>query len=414
MINGEDQMFYFKIGFRNIIKNFRKTMITMATLVVGMSALLVFSGSNSYMFKNYRENQIHDQYGHFQVYAKGYLQNGKDYPFDYLIDDYKNVAGEFKKIPGVKFVAPRLSFSGLISGDNMSTVIMGLAGSPVEENQMNSSPITNGAFISADDQAGIVAGDGLLKKLSGSLGDNFTIMATMKGGGINGMDAVVKGVKKGYGEFDQLGKMYVLANLDRVQRLLNVGNSVDSLIIMLDRTEDVGKIEPQISLICDRLGLEYRRWDQLAVFYKSAKAMYDMDMLILTIIILSILIFIIANTMSMNLLERIREIGTIRALGTTRTKVAGIFLAESTLIGLIGSIAGTFAGLLIAALINLFGGIYHAPNVFVPEGYSSYVVPEIGGVIVYFFLFIIVALISAFGTARKASKMSIADALRWI
>jgi putative ABC transport system permease protein len=407
-------MFYLKLGFRNIIKNIRKTLLTMATLVVGMAALLVFSGANSYQFKHFREDQINTEYGHFQVYEKGYLQNGKDYPFDYLIPDYAKALEEFKKIPGVKFVAPRLSFSGIISGDNVSTVIIGTAGSPGEENLMNSSPITNGAFISTEDQSGIVAGDGLLEKLSGGLGDDFTIMATMKGGGINGMDAVVRGVRKGYGEFDQLGKMFVLANLDRVQRLLNVGASVDRLIIMLDRTEDVEKIEPRIRDLCERLGLEYRRWDDLAVFYKSAKAMYDMDMLILTIIILSILIFIIANTMSMNLLERIREIGTIRALGTTRTQVSGIFLAESTLIGIIGSITGIAAGMILAVLINIFGGIYHAPNIFMPKGYFALVVPEISGVLAYFFLFIVVALVAAYGTARKASKMSIADSLRWI
>ena len=115
---------------RNIIKNIRKTAITMATIVTGMAALLIFSGNNTYLFKTMRENFVITQYGHFQIYAKGYIENGRDYPFDYLIKDYSDVSEELKKIPHVKFVAPRLSFTGLISGDKMSTAVMGIAGSP--------------------------------------------------------------------------------------------------------------------------------------------------------------------------------------------------------------------------------------------------------------------------------------------
>jgi putative ABC transport system permease protein len=407
-------MFYIRIGLRNIIKNIRKTALTMATLIAGMAALLIFSGNNSYMFKVMRENFINTQFGHFQIYARGYLENGNDYPFDYLISDYKKAAEEFKKIPGVKFIAPRLSFKGLISGDKISTSVMGIAGNPEDEKLMNAPALTNSPFISSGDPSGIVAGDGLLKILSGGIGDSFTIMTSMKGGGINGMDAVVRGIRKGYGEFDQLGKMFVLADIDRVERLLNVGGSAGSLIVMLNRTDDVGKTEPIVRSVCEKLGLEYKRWDQLAVFYKSVKAMYDMDMLIITIIIMAILIFVIANTMSMNLLERIREIGTMRALGTTKMKVALIFLAESALIGIIGSIAGTAFGLLGSVFINSTGGIYHQPNIYAPSGYHTYIVPETRSIAAYILLLTIVAIISAVSTARKASRMAIADTLRWI
>ncbi len=407
-------MFYFKIGLRNIIKNLRKTSLTMATLVFGMASLVVYSGSNTYLFRVFREGIIHSQYGHFQIYRSGYIKNGKDYPFDYLIDNYKEVIEEIKKIPEVKFIAPRLSFSGLISGDKMSTVIMGIAGSPDEETIMNSSKKITGEFIKNNDPSAIVAGDGLLKKLSGSPGDNYTIMSTMKGGGLNGINAVVKGVRKGYGESDQMSKMYVLANLQSVQTLLNLSNSVDTLIVMLEKTEDISRVEPEIKSICNKLGLEYKKWNDLAVYYKSVKGMFDMNMFVLSLIILAILIFIIANTMSMNLMERIREIGTIRALGTTRIQVAGIFLAESFLIGIIGSAAGITLGYIIAAVINIKGGIYNPPSVFQPDGFTTYIKPEFSVILVYLFFFIVVAVFSAVFTARKAAKMDIADALRWI
>ncbi len=405
-------MFYFKLGWRNILKNLRQTSLTMATLVIGMASLAVFSGSNSYLFREFSERIIKTQYGHFQLYAGGFLKNGRDCPFDYLIHDYKKVIEKLKMIPHVKFAAPRLSFNGLISGDKDSTVIMGLAGMPEEEKLMDSSLVTNGDFISADDQSGLVAGDLLLGKLEGNISDTFTIMATMRGGGINGIDARVKGVRKGYGEFDKMSGMFVLANLKKIQNLLNVGESADTIVVMLDSTLNMPAAEPAIKEICRTMGLEYKRWDELAVFFESVKDMFNMNILILTIIIIAILIFIIANTMSMNLLERTREIGTIRALGTTRIKVAGIFLAESALIGAIGSFAGIIAGLIIAFAVNLSGGIYHKPSSAASNGYTTFIEPELSGLIMYFVIFIAAAVLSAVSTAGKAAKTDISEALR--
>ncbi|MGA2141171.1 MAG: FtsX-like permease family protein [Brevinematales bacterium] len=401
-------MFYFKLGLRNIIRNFRKTMLTMATLTIGMAAILLYNGSNAYVFGQFSENLIRSEYGHFQIYKSGYLANVDDHPYDHLIEGYREISGELMKIPGVKFVAPRLSFSGLIASDNTSTTIYGQAGNPRQENKFWHNTISNGSFISSDDPEGILAGKGLVRRLSGELGDTFTIMATMKGKGLNGIDVKLKGVID-LGEADARNKMYGLVNLDRAQHLLGVGQSVDRLLVMLDNTAKMQKVEPEIREICSNNGLEYRRWDELAVVFKGIRDMFKMNEYILCGIIISILTFIIANTMSMNLLERMREIGTIRALGTNRKRVMYIFLAESSLIGLIGSFAGIILGLLLALCINLTGGIYHGPS-----GYHTFIAPQLQGILIYMLVFILDAAVSALMTARRASRMYIAETLRYI
>ncbi len=408
-------MFYLKIGLRNIIKNFRKTLLTLLTISVGMAALAVYSGSNNHMFQMLRDYIIHSQTGHFQLYKKGFPLYQNEFPFDYLIDNYRDVLKELYKIPEIKFIAPRLKFSGLISSDKKSAMVMGQGGDPEAEKLMENDPLSAGNFLSPDDKSNdSILGEGLIKKLSGRIGDDFTLMAAMKGGGLNGLDITVKGVKKGGGESDVLSKMFLLAGLDNIQKLLNVPDSADTLIVMLKDNKYINKVEPEIREICSRFGLEYKKWDELAVFYRSVKAMFNMNELVLTFIILFIIVFIIANTMIMNLMERMREIGTIRALGTTKAKVAKIFLGESFLLGLIGGFFGILMGFLAGAVINISGGIYHPPSVYNQSAYYTLIRPELSGILGYWLLFTAVSAVSAVLTIIKANKISVAGALRSI
>jgi putative ABC transport system permease protein len=66
----------------------------------------------------------------------------------------------------------------------------------------------------------------------------------------------------------------------------------------------------------------------------------------------------IANTMTMAILERTREIGLMKALGATNKDVLSMFLGEAAGIGFIGGVGGIFLSLLIGELINIFGNVY--------------------------------------------------------
>lgn len=406
-------MFYIKLGLRNIGKNIRRSMMTLLSIVIGMTAVILAGGYIKYMVWGLGESTINSGTGHFQIYQKGYSEFGEDKPFDYMITNYKAVYRKISEIPGVKSIAPRVSFQGIISTEEKSTIAMGNAGWPDEEKALNSfSEMAFGDFYTETNYSGVIIGAGMAKKLKVTTNDTLTLMSTMKGGGFNAADVEIVGIMTVM--IAEYNNMMVLGNLEYFQDILFVGDAVHKLVIVLHNTDDWKKIEPQIKKAVDEMGLEYKTWIQLATYYVSVKGMFTSMFNVLMMIILTIVIFAIANTMFMNLYERIREIGTIRALGTSRMKVAKIFLAESMLIGIIGSILGIILGFIIAGTINALGGFYVPPPPGNSEGYYSMIKVDFVQALGYMLIFVMISMGAAILPANKAAKISIADALRWI
>lgn len=406
-------MFYLKLGFRNLVKNKRRTIFTMLTIIIGMSALIFANGFVNYSLWGLRESIINGGIGHFQIYRKGFLSHGDERPYDYLITDYKKIIRQIFKIPGIKIVTPRLKFQGILASADKSAVVFGTAGNSEDETDFSTfTRLKEGKSLDESNPYGIMIGSGLARSIGGKSGDPCTIIVSMKDGSVNALDFNISGIVQS--QIEQLDNVYALANLKTIQNLLNVSNSIDTLAVMLNRTENMGATEPAIKDFCDRLGLEYRRWDQIVPYYYVARDFYSSAMNVALFIILAIVIFAIANTMNMILFERIREIGTIRSLGTTRMKVMKIFMSESILLGVFGGIIGIVLGAVLAQVVNLSGGIPIPPPPRSARGYQAFIRPDAFEGIIYFILFIGVSAVAVIYPAFKAARMVISDALRWI
>jgi putative ABC transport system permease protein len=407
-------MFYLIIGFRNIIKNLRRSLITMIPIIVGMIACLLTHGFFNWNMNALKESMIHKGIGHYQLFAAGFSKFGNDDPYRYLIQDAAPILKELRRIPEIELVTTRMAFSGIISSGDQSTVALGEAGNPESETKLNSySGLKRGTNLSSGKPDGLIMGDGVARKLSAKVGQTLTLMGNMKDGGINAVDLELIGIThSGYSELDN---MAVTVSLGVIQNLLNIDHSVQKIVILLKNTKDTPKILPEIRRIAQKYKLEYQDWQTLAEFYRSVKLMYDVVFEIIILIVLAIVIFTISNTVNMNLNDRIREIGTIRALGTKRIQVALIFIAESWLIGIMGGFAGLAGSYLFIGVIELMGGLPVRVN-----GSEQSVLmhiffrPELIVIVSCLALFSLVAVLAAIPPSRRASKIAITDALRWI
>ncbi len=407
-------MFYIKIGIKNIIKNFRRSFITMISIIIGIMASLLTEGFFRWNGDSLREYTIRSGTGHFQLYKKGYLKHGSETPYSYLIENPSEIEKEIKSIGNIKLVTSRIQFSGIISSGKKSTVVSGEAGISENEQKLNTySGVVEGKPLSSDKPDGIIIGCGVAKKISSRLSNTLTLMCNMKDGGINALDFTVVGISKtGFNEVDNI---FATAHLEYIQSLLNVEKGVQKIIVILEKTSDAKTLVSKIEELCKKYGLEYKTWEKLADFYNSVKIIYDAIFVIIILIVLFIVTFTISNTVNMNVYDRIREIGTIRALGTKKTQVAGIFIAESGLIGIIGSIFGlvlTYSFILFTELIKglpVFiksGGKYEITRVFFR--------PDLITIISCFVLFTLVTIVASLIPSYKASKISITEALRWV
>ncbi|MBU0599211.1 FtsX-like permease family protein [bacterium] len=404
-------MKFFSLALRNIFRNKRRTTITFLAIISGMIGLIVFGGFVEYSFWGLRESTIRSQLGHLQVYKKGYCKKGIANSSEYLIKNYQELEEIFYKIPCLELVTARLSFSGLISTGEKTLVCKGDGVIPEKEAKLASfETIIEGEGLFKEDQAELVIGRELQKSLGAKIGDYLTILTTTPEGMINAADVKLIGVcQSGSKEYDSV---YVKLPLKIVQQLFST-TSVEKIIILSDKTEHTPEIARRIALLFKEknLNLEFKTWDQLAEFYHSVVRLYNGIFKVVKVIIALIVLFSIANTMTMSVFERIREIGTLRAIGTKKIQILTLFLWEGFLTGVIGAILGMITGIFIATIINLGGGIYIPPPPAMTIGYNALIliVPE---VLWYSFIStVIVATISAFYPAFKATRLNIVESL---
>src|SRR5262249_5992709 len=106
---------YLKLAIRNVFRNRRRTVITVAAMGFGAAAIIVFGGFVNAIYWGVRESTIRSQVGHIQLYRKGFSEKGNLAPYEYLIGDYAALRAELVKLEHVKTVTARLGFSGLVS-----------------------------------------------------------------------------------------------------------------------------------------------------------------------------------------------------------------------------------------------------------------------------------------------------------
>jgi putative ABC transport system permease protein len=405
------------LALRNIFRNKRRTLITFLAIISGSVAIIVFGGYVEYTYWGLREMVINTQYGHIQLYKKGYMEKGVSEPGKYLIKDPDSVEKAISVFPNIKYmrmVSSRLSFSGLISTGEKTVACMGIGIDPEREKEMSYfDSIVAGQQLASGMQEEVVIGGELMKALGAKVGDNVTILTNTVAGVINAADVQVVGVAQtGSKDYDNV---FVKLPTKFVRRILNT-ESAEKILILLDKTEEVPTVVPLIQKVINDKGLdlELQTWDKLADIYHQVVNLYEGIFDVMKIIICLIVFFSIANTMSMSIFERTKEIGTLRAIGTTRGGITKLFLMEGVLIGILGGILGILFGILAAKIINLSGGIEIAPPPGMTVSFITniLIVPKV--LVFSFCLTVIVSVLSSLYPAIKASRLKIVDAIHYV
>ena len=209
--------------------------------------------------------------------------------------------------------------------------------------------------------------------------------------------------------------VFVKLPLDAVQTLLDV-KSVENMVILLKDTDNTQNVASKLKKLFKEknLPLEIKTWDQLATFYHKVVTLFGGIFNVVRMIIIIVVFFSIANTMTMSVFERVTEIGTIRAIGTKKSGIIKLFITEGIVVGVIGGLLGVVFGILAAEIINLAGGIPMPPPPGRSVGFVSQIliVPSI--LLFSVITMIITAVISSIYPAYKATKLNVVEALRHV
>jgi putative ABC transport system permease protein len=410
-----------RLALRNIFRNRTRSAISLAAISFGCISLILAGGFFHDTFMRMREAYIHGHLGHIQVYQQGYMAKGNSQPFEYLIENPTEVEKLIASMDHVKCVTPRISFAALLSnGDNtMSVMAQGI--DPEGERAMNvvtevkgentSLTFIAGKSLSKNDATEVNIGRGLAEGLDIKVGNPLILLCNTLGGGLNGMDIHAKGVfSTASKEYDN----YTLHVPILLARKLLRTEAAQSLVVVLDKTENTDLVLDRLKneFRVKNLALELRPWYEMADFYNKTVALFGRQFLVLKIIIAIIVILSIFNTISMSIWERTKEIGTVMALGFKRWEIMRLFLLEGSILGFIGGVLGVFGGCVFAYLISLIGiPMPSPPGSTVDWTATIQLVPSV--ILNALLISFVAALASSFYPSYKASRLIIADALRY-
>ena len=399
------------LALRNLLRNRRRSLIALGTLVFGVVALLLAGGFIEWIFWAMRESTIESRLGHIQVVRAGYFQAGAADPFAYRLPEDSAEMKSIGQMPQVKAVAPRLAFTGLAGFGDNTVSFVGEGVDPAAEQHINRFLLlVAGRTLATGDSDAAILGNGLARNLGAKVGDRISLLAKTASGGVNAIEVTVRGLfATSTKAFDDTALRIPISTARSLVR----ADGSHLWVLALERTEQTPAVIEALTkrFSSDTARLEFSPWFDLADFYNKTVRLFSRQVLVVKLIIAVIVFLTISNTATMNVLERTTEIGMLMALGFRQASILQLFLTEGLILGVIGGIIGITTGWTLAQLISAIG-IPMPP----PPGMD---VGFVGEVLVTTTLiahgFLLAAAGSTLATAYpawKASRLRIVDALR--
>lgn len=408
----------FKIAVRNLLRYKRRTLLTASLITVGVVFVLVFiavSGS----FKNMMIGEITDSMlGHMQVHRKGYVASIENLPLNLNMKAGANAKLEniLTEQPEIAAFSPRVKFGGMFSNFTETSNIRLTAIDP--EKEFRTVPLLPARVIEGSKElkpGAIMVPELLARGMKVKTGDTVVIVATNANGSVNGKQFVVTGIlASATGPGGRDGYIH----LDDARELLRMeGPEISEFAV---RLKDFGKLhkfdEKLESLLSKELNpqskpiFELHTWEKLSPFFNIAR-MIDLMTFFIRIMLIAIVLISIMNVMIMAVYERIREIGTIAAIGTLPGKILNMFVIEGFCMGVAGAVIGDIVGIALVYVLNLFRISYDFGQ---QKGLLLQASVQPADVLMISITVIIVSVVASLQPAFKASRMEPIQALRHV
>ena len=398
-----------RLALRNIARQKMRTAITLAAIVFGVAGIIVSGGFVRDILVQLGEAVIHSQSGHIQITKKGFLAEGARKPERYEIEAADRVLAEVRALPAVADAMARSTFSALLNNGRADLAIAGEGIDADKEAKLGTYvSITAGRALTGRDANGALIGQGVAKALNVVPGDRVTMLATTAGGAMNTVDVEVIGVFQSFSkDYDARAVKVPLI----VARELSDSRGVQTIVVSLARTDDTDAVASMLRSSLSASDMEVTTWPDLNDFYSKTVALYDRQFGILQIIIVVSVVLSVVNSMNMSIFERVREFGTMRALGNRSSTVLALVVTESLLLGSIGGALGVVAGTGVAAAISMIG-IPMPPPPNADLGYIAHIqiVPSI--VVAAFACALIAAVAAGVICGLRVSAIPVVTALR--
>ena len=342
------------LGWRSFVRHRRRSIITTLAVAFSLAMMITFVGLSTDSHARMAEMGVRLGSGHVVIQPVGYQE---DPSLDVLLSDPAAVVAEAKKLDGVVEATARLNSSGLIQAGELSSAVLLSGVMPLTEPTLSSiaapeSRVEGDYLRRREDMefkknpADIYLGVGLASHLEVAIGDRVVLTVSPRVGSEPSSAAfLVRGTfRTGVGEID---KTFAQIPISEAQALLDAGTGVTQVAVLLDDLEETDAATRALAASVGSDGaLEVISWKVALRELYEALVLDDQSMYLMMAIIFIIVAIGIFNTVLMSVAERTREMGVMMAIGTSKTRLFSIVMAEATVLALVSAALGVGLGLL--------------------------------------------------------------------
>jgi len=357
-----------KLAVRNLLRYQRRTLLTALLITLGVVALLLFVAAAG-SFKQTMVGSITDSMlGHLQIHSKGYTASMDNLPLNMSLQPkaVASIETVLQEDPDVLAYSKRVKLGAMFSNfsENSSIRLNGV----VAQDEDAAVPALRQRIIGGDKTGPLVSPGKVLipallaRGMKVKVGDSVVLVVTNASGSVNGKTFTVGGVLEGItGPGGRDGYIDIndardLLRIDKTE-VMEVAVRLKSISTMNATQQWLNAKLGDILNKDDKPATELHTWADLSPFANIVK-MIDMMTFFIRVMLIAIVLVSVMNVMLMAVYERIREIGTLAAIGTQPRKLMAIFLSEGLLLGLAGAVAGVALSYAVIAALNAYPIIF--------------------------------------------------------
>ena len=399
------------ISWKNIWRNRVRSGVIISAITIGMFAG-VFTATFYKGWINQRlEAGVETEVSHIQIHHPEF---GDNFELKYFIPEADKLSDELSDEPFIDGVSARMVAQAMIASSETGTGVKLLGIDPEKEKTVTNlyTKLTEGQYFDGVKRNPILIGKKLAEKLKVKLNSKLVITLQDSQGHLTNEAFRVCGIYGiGNGMFEEMNVFVLKSDLSRFVQLDE--SATHELVVHL---KDHDQLAENTDLLAKKHSqLLVQNWKQMTPELGILNEYGNIYIYFFIGIILLSLGFGIVNTMLMAVMERVKEIGMLMAVGMSRFRVFWMLMLETVLLTLTGGFLGILLGIIVT-LATMKSGInlsFYAEGL-EDMGYSSHVFPvlEFEMVSVIVILVLVTGLIASIYPARKALKYKPAEAIR--
>ncbi len=403
----------FTVAWRNIWRSKTRTLVVIGSIIVGIWALVFLLGFFEGQVQNYMGNVIQNETSHLQYHHPRFKD---DFESALVIPNSADILEELRTDAEIKATSERIVLNGMLASSAAVQGVMAIGVEPLAEQEVTQldNKIVEGAPLDPSSKNQLLISRRMADKLKVKLRSKLVLTFQTATQEISSAAFRVAGIYQSNKRLND--ELYIYANISDLRRLAEIpGSAAHEIAVVLHNFDEV---EVKTIALSERhQDVLVENYRQLSPDLELMNSQIKINMTVMIVIFMLALIFGIINTMMMAVLERMRELGMLMAIGMNKGKVFLMVCLETLLISVIGAPVGIFLGFITIEILNRKGISLARWSAALEEfGMSDLVRPSLdaSNYVLVAMAVVITGLLASIYPSIKATRLRPVEALRKI